>query len=254
QKAEPRREMRIIVHRIAQQVLHPGVQLVVPGRSERKDGPLRPLALAGSPLGGDEAPLYQKLDHGIERAVPNFDALALVTLLQGSGHLVRMHRPLEQQRQHRQSKRIGGVSECGHLAEKSTGTYNRPRIYVAGAYHARGILFCGKRATSAAAARPSRAHRQSAKVPAFLQNEASGHEYLPQAFAPLPRIRSKTEGDPAAGSCDPPNFSQPGHGIRPDLHRVDRHRFITTALSKASLSNCNLSAEPRRRSMRALSR
>jgi hypothetical protein len=42
-----------------------------------------------------------------------------------------MHRPLEQQRQHRQRERIGGVSEQGHLGEKfETATYILVRIYV----------------------------------------------------------------------------------------------------------------------------
>ena len=59
------------------------------------EAPLRPLSLAGSLLGRDKAPLHQKFDYGIERAVANFDALALVALLEGGGHLVGMHRPLE---------------------------------------------------------------------------------------------------------------------------------------------------------------
>jgi hypothetical protein len=67
-------------------------------------------------------------------------------------------------------------------------------------------------------------------------------------FAPVPRIRSKTDGDPAAGSHNPPNFSQPGYGIRPDWIEL-----IAIALSKVSLLNGNLSTGPRRRSTRPLS-
>jgi len=33
-----------------------------------------------------------------------------MALLEGGGHLVGMHRPLEEQRQHRQSERIGRMS------------------------------------------------------------------------------------------------------------------------------------------------
>ena len=70
--------------------------------------------LSKESAGGNEAAPKQEVDHCVERAVPQLDALLLVPLLQGGGHLVGMHRALEQQRQHRQRERIGGVRELGH--------------------------------------------------------------------------------------------------------------------------------------------
>ena len=129
QQTEPRREVRIFLRRVTQQILHPGTQLVVPGRGQRKYGPLRPLALARSLLGRDEASLHQKLDHGIERAIANFDALVLVTLLQGGGHFEGC---IGRSNSSASTASASGLEEWASLAigENSyyTGTYIRIRI------------------------------------------------------------------------------------------------------------------------------
>jgi hypothetical protein len=109
------------VDRISQQILHPRAQLVIPGLAQRVDCPLRPLALARGLLGRNEAPLYKKFDHRIERAIADLDAFGLVALLQRGGHLVGVHRSLEQQGENRKCERIGGMSECSH--------FTRARIY-----------------------------------------------------------------------------------------------------------------------------
>jgi hypothetical protein len=42
----------------------------------------------------------------------------------------------------------------------------------------------------------------------------------------LPRIRRKAQSNPATASYDPPDLSQACASIRPELHGIDRHRFI----------------------------
>src|SRR5437899_803869 len=56
--------------------------------------------------------------------------------------------------------------------------------------------------------------------------EASDREHFRQPALRLPRIWSKTKGDPATSFHDPPYFSQASRGVRPHLHGVNRQYFI----------------------------
>src|SRR5262245_46480104 len=56
--------------------------------------------------------------------------------------------------------------------------------------------------------------------------EASSHEPFRYAALRLPRMGGKTERNAAPSLEDPPHFSQPRLGIRPDLHGVHRQCFL----------------------------
>ena len=100
EQAQAGLELRIFLHRIAQQVAHPVDELVATRIGERVDGALGSPAFARRLLGANQAAREQHLDHRVERPVAQLDAVLLVPLLEGRGHLVGVHRPLEQQRQH----------------------------------------------------------------------------------------------------------------------------------------------------------
>jgi hypothetical protein len=56
--------------------------------------------------------------------------------------------------------------------------------------------------------------------------EASACEFFWQSFIRLPRIGRKAKRDPAPTFHHPSHFLQSGHGVGPDLHRVDRHHLV----------------------------
>lgn len=60
--------------------------------------------------------------------------------------------------------------------------------------------------------------------------EGSGDECFRQSFVRLPRIGRKAKRDPASRFHDAPYFLQSSHGVRPDLHRVDRQRLINAVV------------------------
>ena len=62
--------------------------------------------------------------------------------------------------------------------------------------------------------------------------KAGSGECFRQPFAWLPRIASEPEPDPGARFHHPSNFAQTSDGVRPDLHRVDRYRFIKNVAVK----------------------
>src|SRR5262249_30423467 len=69
-------------------------------------GPFRLPALAGDIHGLDEPVLLQVLHHGVERTPVDLDGLVLAAVTQGGGHLVRVHRPLDQQVEQRQREQV----------------------------------------------------------------------------------------------------------------------------------------------------
>src|SRR5258708_13627255 len=113
---------------MTQQIAHPVAQAIETRAGERVDRALRPLALARDLLRHHIAALHQRVDHRVERAIAKLDAFFLVPLLQRRRHFVGVHRPLEQQRQHREREWIGGTTGLRHLIIRDL--YIRIRIYV----------------------------------------------------------------------------------------------------------------------------
>ena len=128
QQRQRRLELRIFLGRRAQQIAHPFAQFVEAGRRQRVDGAFGPPPFPLGLLGDDEPARDQSVDHRVERAVAQLDALVLVPVLQGRGHLVRMHRPLEQQRQHGERQGIGRAVG-GHWLPLCSSAFIRIRIY-----------------------------------------------------------------------------------------------------------------------------
>ncbi len=98
--------------RHGQQLAEPVLELGVAGGGDRVDGALRTAAVADRLLRLDEAVLLERVDHGVERAVVELDALLLAPGAQGRGDLVRVHRPLGQAAEDGQRERVVDPATC----------------------------------------------------------------------------------------------------------------------------------------------
>ena len=83
--------LRVLLFRHPDQLGHPVDHLPRALVGDLVDGALRALAFPDRLPGGDEAPLLQRLDHGVERAVVEADAVLLGPGAQGLRHLVGVH-------------------------------------------------------------------------------------------------------------------------------------------------------------------
>src|SRR5262249_38567746 len=71
----PGRELRILLHRLAQQLAKPAEELGAARLRQRVEGPLRTPAVAQRLLRYDQLLPLERLDHRVERAVVELDAL-----------------------------------------------------------------------------------------------------------------------------------------------------------------------------------
>jgi hypothetical protein len=62
--------------------------------------------------------------------------------------------------------------------------------------------------------------------------KACGSECFCHPFVRLPRISGKAKCDTSASFHHPSYLSQPSDGLRPELHRVERRRFIEAVVIK----------------------
>src|SRR6516225_10406170 len=99
------------------------MQLVVPRRRDFVNGAFRASAVPSSLACFDESATHQKIDHSVERAVAQLDAVLLVSLPEDNAHLVGVHRPLEQKREHCKRQWIRWVRCLCH-------GYTRSRVFV----------------------------------------------------------------------------------------------------------------------------
>ena len=105
--------------RHGQQLAEPVLELGVAGGGDRVDRPLGTAAVADRLLRFDEAVLLQGVDHGVEGAVVELDALLLAPGPQGRGDLVRVHRPLGQAAEDGQGERVVDPATCHDLHLRS---------------------------------------------------------------------------------------------------------------------------------------
>ena len=118
---------RYLPHVFGAQVGQPVEELVGAGRGDGVDG-----ALGTSPLPhgldrGDVAPTLQALDHPVERAVVELDALVLVPGAQRLGDLVGVHGPLVQAAQHRQGEGVASCAPCHSVSDTRNRAFRQGR-------------------------------------------------------------------------------------------------------------------------------
>ncbi len=113
QERERRLELGELLGRGAHQVGEPVDGLGGPGVGEPVDGSRGPIAVALGGRGLDQAVLHQRVDDRVERAEVELHRLVLAALAQGHRHLVRVHRPLPEQREHGEGQGVA-ARPCGH--------------------------------------------------------------------------------------------------------------------------------------------
>ena len=107
QQRQGRLELEVLLGGGGDELGEPVEQLTGTGRGEGVDRALGPASLADGLGGFDEASGLQRLDHAVEGAVVEADAVVLGAAPQRVGYLVRMHRRLVEAGEHRQGQRVG---------------------------------------------------------------------------------------------------------------------------------------------------
>ena len=100
-------ELEVLLGRPRDEVGEPVVQLARAGVGDLVDRAFGAPALTHGLARTDEAALLEQLDHAVERAVVEPDALVLGARAEGLRDLVRVHRSLVQAGEHGQSQGIG---------------------------------------------------------------------------------------------------------------------------------------------------
>src|SRR5215207_722260 len=107
QKRKPGRKLRVLLDRLPQKLAQPGEELLASRAGYLVDRPLGTPPLAYRlPLRDEPLPL-QRSNHRVKRAVPKPHRLVLAPLTHQRDHLISVHRPLVEERHHRQSQRVG---------------------------------------------------------------------------------------------------------------------------------------------------
>src|SRR5215210_9259596 len=107
QEREPGRKLRVLLDRLPQKLAQPGKELLASRACYLVDRPLWTPSLAYRLPRHDERLPLQRPNHRVKRTVPEPHRLVLAPLAHQRDHLISVHRPLVQERHHRQSQRIG---------------------------------------------------------------------------------------------------------------------------------------------------
>src|SRR5215203_610827 len=107
QKRKPGRKLRVLFDRLSQKLAQPGEEFLASRARDLVDRPLGTPPLSYRLPRHDEALPLQRTNHRVKRAVPEPHRLVLAPLAHQSDHLISMHRPLVEERHHRQRQRVG---------------------------------------------------------------------------------------------------------------------------------------------------
>src|ERR671912_272429 len=107
QEREPGRKLRVLLDRLPQELTQPGKKLLASRACYLVDRPLGTPPLAYRLPRHDERLPLQRPNHRVKRAVPEPHRLVLAPLAHQRDHLISVHRPLVEERHHRQSQRVG---------------------------------------------------------------------------------------------------------------------------------------------------
>src|SRR5579884_2918650 len=129
EEAEAGGEARVLLHWLGDKLAQPIIETAATGVGEGVDRARGSAPGALGRLGGDEVVAHQRLDHGVEGAVVELDAAVHVAVAHHLGHLVGVHRPLEQEREHGEGEWVGGrrFLRWHYPASKYPGTSICPR-------------------------------------------------------------------------------------------------------------------------------
>src|SRR5919112_3150488 len=119
QEREPGRKLRVLLDRLPQELTQPGKELLASRACYSVDRPLGTPPLAYRLPRHDEPLPLQRPNHRVKRAVPEAHRLVLAPLAHQRDHLIRMHRPLVEERHHRKSQRVGYLPLRRHRSSSS---------------------------------------------------------------------------------------------------------------------------------------
>src|SRR5215203_2299278 len=114
QKREPGRKLRVLLDRLPQKLAQPGEEFLASRAGYLVDRPLGSPPLTYRFPRNDEPLAFQRSNHRVKRAVSEPHRLVLAPLTHQRDHLISMHRPLVEERHHRQSQRIGYLPLRSH--------------------------------------------------------------------------------------------------------------------------------------------
>src|SRR5215212_9140193 len=119
QKREPGRKLRVLLDRLPQKLAQPGEEFHASRAGYLVDRPLGSPPLTYCLPRHDEPLPLQRTYYRIQRAIPQPHRLVLAPLAHQRDHLISVHRPLVEERHHRQSQRIGYLPLRRHQSSLS---------------------------------------------------------------------------------------------------------------------------------------
>src|SRR2546430_418127 len=125
---EAGREMRVLASRLAEQLAQRADEHLAPRFGKLVNGALRPAAFLLALDGEDPAIAFEHFDGVVERSKVQADELIVVAFAHPRRHLVRVHRLLVEQLQHRQRQRGEGGVRAELLGHIPDGVYGKGYI------------------------------------------------------------------------------------------------------------------------------